>query len=325
MTGVKFIQQSGNDVLFILDQMTNSGFIDAYKVRDICMIKLMTRQERLDRQPGSPDVKVKSITGQSFFITKSQLAQNYRHISGKKITNAFLKTNTPYTVICNCNEHYKVMKLPDNCVGVFNNTKVERGSYIICKATADGDVDRSTLGIVNGKQFRKMFKIPMQPVIQRNMNGKSNKRFGLFDKRNARAQRISRPSISMPMMNNRQPVMNNAQPVINNAVNQNIQNSRPVRPQVQANQQVQQEVSKYRFTATHKLVKASAPDKIVGYAIKDLRTGQSTQLSIPQVAKLCDKKLVDNIVKVDDKSKGAWFLRGNGIALGSLQTIIIEV
>lgn len=61
--------------------------------------------------------------------------------------------------------------------------------------------------------------------------------------------------------------------------------------------------------------------QIVGFKILDRQTGREGKLSISSVKELAEKKLIDNIVLVENK--GVQYIRGNGIKITDLPSIMV--
>ena len=194
MAELSFVRQLGNSAAIVyIDQLPDRIFIDANKVRGVYSAKIVTRRTDSNVQPGGPDVLIKSATGGNSYITREALMQNFTLASGKKIKMAYLKNNKPYAVYGECSDSFKIFKLPDNCKGVMNGKDIAPGVYIVAKADASGAVLKDTLTVVSPAMFRKMFKIPMQDIIKRHMNGKSNRTMGssIFNRQSGNMHRNS--------------------------------------------------------------------------------------------------------------------------------------
>jgi hypothetical protein len=319
MAGLSFVQQGNNgNVHFTCEEIPEHGFIDAVKVRDICKIKMLTRQERAERNWTQEDVMVKSATGQQTYINRKQLVSNYTHIDGKKITIPYLKSGKVYTVCSNISTNYKVMKLPNNATAAFNGSKVQPGSYIICATNQDGSIDKNSMTIVSDKMFRKMFKIPMQDVIQRNMGRTPKKRFGLFEQRNRYSTparrikpRIDTSEIGMNPNNINIPTKSNPTNIVFNKQSMGMAG---------IPQSIEQE-SKYKYRATHRIVDMSS-HKLLGFVIQEIKTGKQKQFDVPNVTKMCEQHMVENLMLVRSEKTGIRFLKGNGMRIESLPEVI---
>lgn len=80
--------------------------------------------------------------------------------------------------------------------------------------------------------------------------------------------------------------------------------------------------SKYRFTVTHQIMSVNDPNKQIGFVVKELSTGKVKNLPISSVVKLCESKVVDNVMIVTKQSTGLRFLKGNGIVLKNLPKVL---
>lgn len=305
-------QGSGGNVMINCNNLPSKVFIDAVKTKDICKAVILTKQERTEIQPGSPDIKLIKASGESTLVSRSQLSNNYTLSNGKKIRMAFLNSGKEYVVYSVCNENYKILKLPDNCMGVLNNKRIKPGNYIVAKVDTTGNIDTQSMTSISPNLFRKMFKIPLQDVIKRNM-GKGSKMFTLFNK--------------APLLNNKKNVnMQIEKPVAPKKVNvvKNIDTSElNINPSSIKVPTMQEQVatSKYRFIVINKLVDMNG--NMVGFTVKDKSNGQIKQLTVAQVTKLCDRKLVENVMLVTKESTGMKFLKGNGMRLDNLPKVIM--
>lgn len=309
-------QVNGGNILIDFNYVPDKVFIDANQVRGIYKARILSRQQKKSRPDGSGDVMITSATGGSQIITREELCKNYNHSSGKKIVLAFLKTDTSYIVQSKSNEKYKVLKLPDNCIGKVNNKSAKPGSYIVCKSDDSGIIDKSTMTIVSPNMFRKMFKIPMQSIIKRHMNGGENKMFGLFNS-NRNRDIASRKNVVNPVinMNTESLNKNNVKPI-----NINTNKSQTTYVQNKPLQNVKTQ-NKYKFVATHRII-SMTNGKLIGFVILEKSTGESKQLNTSQVSQLCNKKLVENLMLVTKENSGVRFLKGNGIRIESLPEVI---
>lgn len=347
MSLTDYMRQGNNgQVSMVLDNLPEIGFVDAIKTKNICKATLLTRSEKEGLPPGSPDVKLTSASGETLYISRRELSTNFVLSNGSKIKIAFINAGKEYIVCSVCNEPYKVIKLPDNCVGSFQGKKVRPGSYMVCKVGEDGGIDFSTAGIVSPKLFRKMFKIPPQAVIKRHV-GSGNKNFTLFSNRDkARRNR----EMFTPMQNAVQQQMNNnvqqqapqqqftprvdtsqlglnpaninvptAAESLKDRLNRNRQSL--IRNSAAENTQDKPTNSKYRFTAINRVVDMSG--NMQGFTVKDLQSGEKRQITVPQMSQLCSKKLVDNIILAKRESTGTMYLKGNGIVINNLPEVIM--
>jgi hypothetical protein len=110
---------------------------------------------------------------------------------------------------------------------------------------------------------------------------------------------------------NKQPSQNVKQPITANAT---AVNKNPIHLQKEAE-------SKYRFTVLNRLMDMN--NKAVGFTVKEIKTGNTRQLTTQELSKLCEMKLVDNVMIVKKEQTGQKYLKGNGIIINNLPKILV--
>lgn len=315
-------QLNNGQIVITVDNLPMNVFIDAIKVRDIYKVTILGKQSRKGIvAPGAGDVKMLSVLGQTGYITRKQLASEFTHVSGRKIALATLKNDKPYIVVRQCVERYKAMKIPDNCIGIFKGRQVNKGSYAVLKTDDSGNIDSNTLAIVSSTVFRKMFKIPMQNIINKYMNKPNkSKNLTIFNKPISRVKHFNNPNGNMNT-NTVKPRVNLADIGINPG---NINIGRNTNAKVTETETSEQAVKKsnYRFRVVAKLLSTQENKKLVGFSLEDLKDGTVRPYRLPQVTALCDKKLVENMILVT-KENGTRYLKGNGIIIEQLPEILV--
>lgn len=347
-----YMRQGNNGIIQMnCNNLPDKVFIDAIKTKNICKAKILTREERAQLPAGSPDVKVIRITGGSQFITRKQLVEKFAFTNGSSIKVAYLTSGKEYIVYNVCNEKYKVMKLPQNCVGVMNNKKVTQGSYLVVPVNADGSLNKSEMGVVSSGNFRKCFKIPMQNVIQRHIGGGS-KTFSLFNRAPQRPRIKPVSTDSMRNMSNMGNMGSMSGAGVNlgghgnmqglgsikpsstmeqtpRPVQKPIQTPRPMQTQQNNNgamsareriEAMKNKNNNYKYTAVNRLFDIN--NNQVGFTIGNLSNGATKQIDMPTMYKLCKEKIVDNVMLVTMGNTGKWHLRGNGINLETLPKVL---
>lgn len=331
-----YMTQEGNGIINIdCNQIPDKGFIDAHKTKEIVKFRILTNVEKAERKSGGPDVVIKHITGEGQLITRKELSKKYIHTSGDRIIIPILRAGKQYLAYCVCNEDYKVMKLPSNCVATLpNGTKTKPGSYIVARVNENGQIEKSTIAMLTPNIFRKMFKIPPQPVIERH-RGRSNngsKEFKLFSRKPRRMQPSTTPqpsSINRPTFDTSEIGMNPAN--INVRSVNDTPNRRTFRPNITKPQTNNQPVNNrnntpitnnktnYKYRVTSKVVDMNG--RMLGFAVQEIATGKSRNLKINELTQLCMNKLVENVMVVRN-TRGNLYLKGNGCSLENLPQII---
>lgn len=316
------MQGNSGRLQYNCDQIPDGMFIDATLVRELCKIKLMTRQERRSMGAGCPDVQVQSILGGRKNITREELSRDYKLFNGQQVKMKFLRTDKQYNVFRLCEEDYKILKVPDNDIVSFRGQQRQSGgSFVICKANDNGTPDKSTLHIISAKIFRKAFVIPenehIKGAVARRKAGIAQRRFNPYMYKPVRKHSSVmdiQPDIPASAFQN----------FSNNTGNTRVAGAKPMSRPVENNMASTAVMrdSKYKFTVTHQIMSVNDPNKQIGFVVKELSTGKVKNLPISSVVKLCESKVVDNVMIVTKQSTGLRFLKGNGIVLKNLPKIL---
>lgn len=316
------MQGNSGRLQYNCDQIPDGMFIDATLVRELCKIKLMTRQERRSMGAGCPDVQVQSILGGRKNITREELSRDYKLFNGQQVKMKFLRTDKQYNVFRLCEEDYKILKVPDNDIVSFRGQQRQSGgSFVICKANDNGTPDKSTLHVISAKIFRKAFVIPenehIKGAVARRKAGIAQRRFNPY---------MCKPIRKHSSVMDIQPDIPASafQNFSNNAGNNGVAGAKPMSRPVGNNMAgtAVMSDSKYRFTVTHQIMSVNDPNKQIGFVVKELSTGKVKNLPISSVVKLCESKVVDNVMIVTKQSTGLRFLKGNGIVLKNLPKVL---
>lgn len=326
-----------NTLTVVFDKLPSNKFFDAIKVRDICIVKLLNRQEKAMNEPGSPDVVVRSATGISRMITRGELVEEFKHANGKDIIIAYLSDRRKYTVIKDCVEPYKMMKLPNNCQGIIRGKVIKPGSYIVCQSDDAGNPNLNTLIAISPSMFRKMFEIPRQNSIIRN-TGRGNKMLNIVKHRDKykglinpnsividfdKSKKIVQGNSQQPKKQNSQSINLEKKPINNTNTNKiNLGNSNNIAPTSAREQDAvarRYEQREYRFTAVARVLNSNGA--LLGYVIKEIKTGKTQQCPTYQVMRMAEAKQVDNIIHCK-QDNGQTYLKGNGIKLEGLPAVM---
>lgn len=312
----------------------DKGFINATMTKDIAKIKFLSSKDKCSMKeytPGGPDVIVNHITGEKELITRRELAKHYTHASGNKIKISVLKNDKWYIVYAPCSIQYKMIKLPNNCSAMLTDgSPAKRGYYIICKQDENGEIIRETMQDIAPSAFRKMFRVPMQPVIKRALEKKHhNKEFTLFsskkkpnvnkikpEKLNNKTTSLDERADSNDIVVKKKP-LNIADNTLN--TNKNTQNNIDVaKHSTGVTNNVAQ--NKYRFTVVNRLTDMDG--KLIGYVLMEISTQRKKNVKPNDLARFCAAKTVDNVMLVT-REDGVQFLKGNGIRLENLPAVLL--
>lgn len=290
-----------------IKNIPDQAFIPAIRRRALAKAKILTREDKnkVNLPKGSPDVQLKIVSEPMRMITREQLRQ-FRHPNGKIIRLARLRNGKEYEVVIDDNTEVVIVFIPNKLKrgsnrigdGLRDDSGDEKGIFIVCSVSMEGDIDRKTAKLVNRSIFRKMYQILDSEIIDkyRNNVGTSSKE-KYVDNRMRKYQRenlINTPELEVDINKD------------------NLEN-------------INTEEVKKDHEDRHKYEKVSAigrilnhNDKIVGFLIRDVN-GEGRRVTKGEMMELCNQKLVDNIIVVMRESDGVKYLRGNGIKIGQLR------
>lgn len=350
MNNIDYMQNNNGRITMFCEQLPDKGFIDAIKIRNICMIRIYSvKYKKANRIESNQDVELIQASGEKSMITRRELAQNFVHCNGRRILLRRLRSNYKYYVynMYNQGETYKVLRIPNNCIGTLGSKEIKPGDYIVAKVDQNGNIDRTTLSVVTNKMFKKSFKIPMQAIIRKHIQGNPNQEFGLYNpNRLAQVRGYHRQNsisnIERSYTQNIQPKHEiNMGTGLEGLLDKKVNISKPSKPvempniqtvqkpvlQKNITQNKQQPTSSennikfgYKYTITHRII-SSVNKGMIGFVVKEISSGKSKQLTTQQVMQLCEKRLVDNVMLVT-KESGMKYLKGNNIRIESLPQVI---
>ena len=255
-----------NDKTVTIDfsKYKGNGFVDAVKTRDIAKITILDRKKRKELGRGANDVIIKYASGGEERVSRKFIAENYLTRSGKKLHMSYLKDNTQYMVISNKPRNYAVMMLPANMKGTINGREIPGGYYVVAPKNNKGEIDFNKMTVVNSRLFRKMFKIPPQDIINKNISNRGNKvsrkiHTGFTKKNNGNVAGMNGQNVNIPGN-----MANKPTGMLQNNTNQN--------QQLRNNQTQVQQQSTYIFEVKGRLF-SSIDNTLVGYLLVD-KTGK---------------------------------------------------
>lgn len=299
-----------NTITINLDNYTGNAFMDAVKVRDVAQVKILNRKAMKGRPSGSPDVAVLSVSGETKYITRKELVQNYEYLSGKKVVIPYMKNDVIYKVVGKCDIPFAVMLLPANMNGILKGQPVAPGTYIVAPKNPDGTINYGALTAVNRRMFRKMFKIPNQEVIAKNVGRNTKVSQRIFSKKSNR-QKFLDPNRNMMQ---KTPVNNLGISPLDAASNIGNNMGMPMGGNVQQSAQKQAPRKQYPYSAVGAIYDQS--NNLVAYKIQDTK-GQIRDLYKNAVLALAEKQEINNL-EVVKHDRGMPYLRGRGISINQL-------
>ena len=229
----------GNTIKVNCYNLPDKVFLDANKTKNVIKFSVTPTRDRKEMQAGSPDIKVTELTGRTRMITRKELVTNYVLINGSKIKPYILKNGKEYIAYSRANARYKVFKIPENMMGEVNGQVVPSGNYVVYEVDQNGAIDRKSLAIVSAKNFRKMFKVPNQRVLQAHKLDTPRRGFSVF-------KRYQTPENRSKLMDSSANMLP-ASPMQNQSVQQQSAPRIPTRAVQQINVQSQQNMQPNKF------------------------------------------------------------------------------
>lgn len=337
------IQTDEHRAEIYVDRLPDCAFVNAIKSLDICTARLLSNSEKASIQRGSPDVEIISMDGNKMFVTRQQLCSQYTHCSGRKIKLQYLRTNVKYIVYAVCNQTCRVTKLPNNCTGRIGDKEIKPGSFIT--KGEDG-----SLRVLSPKLFRKAYKIPLNDVIKRHMNGGVSREFNIdniYKSNNYSRDRLTGNGLNQnthPMQVNApiQPKMTMPQPQDAFTSKFNVGSNVNLKGTVGIGKNTFQNPNAKPFSmGTASISKDKSTDKqngaqltviarlvdinkqLVGFMVVHKATGQKRQMKISQVKALSREHKIDNLMLITKEGTNIQYLRGNGVVIQNLPEILV--
>lgn len=301
-----------------VDTLPNTIFLQGRLVNNIGKARILTRKEKEGLKPGSPDVRIKLINGESKMISRDQLIKCCRDHTGNKIKLTKVKDGQEFRITIPSEDL-------DTVVGVFKVPKKSGYNFYVNRKMADGTIKRIAVGanslvvymfdaknktfdrryplVVKQAMFDKMFIIAEKDLENTNQRIRNTTLKYLEDKRSGK-------------------VAENSSKVVNNTVKNESANKDNVskyeqnRPKAQAGQQILKADSNAPYIAVGRIVRAGTFDDVIGYRISDGK--RTLDLDISKVKNLCRQRKIRNMCLVRTNTK--IYLRGVGIRLDTLET-----
>lgn len=307
----------------VYTELPDNVFIPVIRKRDIVRARPLSREEKREYGKGCPDILLVSPTGEQRLITRQELLSNFTYLNGRKININGWSSKKNYMVVRMDDTQLFAMLVPYNCTINIkgrnaNKNQNRRGDFIICLTDNNGGIDRGSANLISNKIFKKMFHIPENEVITRNI-GKGNQEFNPAETKNRR--RNSNRVNNSPHKNKnvvtpdfglnedafaqmaseiqRQP----SKPADTSIIKNNPANTDRVAP---TNQQ---------YTAIGRLMQNGV---IAGFVIQNSK-GATRNVTKQEMMQLCQRKMISNVI-LSRKESGAYYLRGNGIRIDMLQS-----
>lgn len=296
-----------------LKDITEKRMIKALRVREVGLAKILSRAEKANRAPGSPDVYIDPFVGKPYFIDRQTFVDNFTYLNGNRINIMGWKHGNKYYVMRPTKSLAYIVQIPKyvqfNLNGMMANSRgANKPEFLVILADNSGNLDYESSSLITPALFKKMFTVPMCDVIARN-SGKT----GYAKKQNRSTARV-----------------NNSKSNINlskDDANRGVQNRVNI---IKAPNSTMNNTSSYRVNNSESnsscryMVIAQIHNNIgqrIGYLIVDRATNRRIKVSKQNMETMCKQRLVGNAKFV--VRNGIGFIQGVGIQVDSLPIVHI--
>ena len=303
----------------VYEEIPNSLFIPVIRKRDIVKARPLSRVEKQERESGSPDIILLSPIGEQRFITRKEMVDKYTYLDGKKINIRGWSSNRTYMVGCMDSTRLFAMLVPLNCTislkGREANKNTKQGDYIICLSDIDGGINRESANLISNKMFKKMFSVPENNAITRNI-GKGNRMFNLENTKRKKIYNREVKNTDDSILNKDEfymmanEIQKQPSSILTNNILSNKEEVKRDKEEVKSNNSSQQ------YIAIGRLMQNGA---LTGFIVQN-SNGATRNVTKQEMMRLCQRKMISNIVLSKKENSNAYYLRGNGIRIDMLQS-----
>lgn len=304
------------------NSIPDNVMIPVLRKRDIVKASILKASDKAKLPNGSADVRLVFPVGNSRLATRNEILTRYNYLNGRKIKLGGWKSSKEYTIMRNDNTPAVAMMLPSNYTVIIGGRKVVGRSrdYLVCLVGSDGKVDRTTVSIVNGVMFRKMFNILPNEVINKYKGkGSRGKKASERIPVESKLRDTKLPNLGITgdtMLDTGAEAIGNGLKGIDLKSNLNIDNKIS---NVSSNKAIDS-VKSNKYSAVGRLINQDG--KLVGFVVKN-SAGMTKQISKRDMLVLCSSKSVDNMVLATREGSNTKYLRGNGIKIDSLEAVYV--
>lgn len=299
-----------------VDQLPNTIFLQGRLVNNIGKARILTRKEKDGLTPGSPDVRIKLLNGDSKMISRNELLETCRDHTGKKIHMSRIKDGQEFRVTIPSKDLSTV-------VGIFKVPRKLGCNFYVNRQMADGSIKRIAVGsgdivvymfdtknktfdrryplVVKQDMFSKMFIIAEKDLAQANQRIINSTLQYLKDKSSGKIKDTVETKVDVKEV-----------VAENNKVNVN--DSKPLKQST--GQQILRASADAPYFAVGRIVKAGTFNDVIGYRISDGK--RTADLEVSKVMLLCRQRKIKNMCLVRANTKT--YLRGVGVRLDTLET-----
>lgn len=269
----------------------DKAFVKVHKKREIVRVRLLTPKEKHSMPRGSFDVLMQSATGDKKLVDRNVVLSAYRYPNGKSIDMHDWSNKKSYVLMRNTNQPALGMLIPSDMIVDLNGRTTNQNSktYIVGEIDSTGNINRSTVRVISGELFRKMFTVDPSDIIDKYRQVKKSASVGVT----VAAEKSDRSAVRCTTGN---AVGNQATQV----------NKQPVAAEPSKS---------ITYNAIARLL--NSDNQLVGFKIQG-NHGSISLVTMKDMLRLCQSNYVSNVMIVNDDKGNPRYLRGNGIKISDL-------
>lgn len=281
------------DKIIAINNLPDEAFLRGILVQNIAKVRILTRDEKKHREPGSPDVMIQYNGQGTSFITRTDLIQNCRTHDGRKITIGAMKEGQVYTVTVPAKLNVYAFHVPNTSMpfglALKNKSMKLRPGQFVVYAVNNGSISKNSPIVLSKDSFVKMIVITEKSKAQ--YNARLKKALEAFI---ARKNTIDRADMARN--------------------NPNITTAERVRLQREKERALEiPNTAPYKIVG--RIIRRGTLDNVIGYMVTNGKLTKAFPTS--NVMEMCKNKKVKNATLVRNQA-GKVYLRGVGTVLDTL-------
>ena len=285
-----------------IEDIPEEALMECVRIRDIVKARILTRREKQQLNRGSGDVLCTSKGGLQYFITREQVTEEYRYLDSKKVKLFNWEAGKEVELYRNDSTMAYAILLPKGVRALCGGKEIPSGYYVVCYATQEGIANRTKIDVVNPSDFRKMFVMRPNEIINRN-KGTGAELYSLKDENRRK--------------NQKQITFNDNSSNLDTSTD--TKTKAEFTPMKIGNMSERLDKEPEKKPAANKIKAVGRitddRDKLIGFVIENA-VGRRAQISVIDMVKAAKDDIVSNICVVN--KDGSQFLRGIDIKIGEL-------
>lgn len=285
-----------------VDKLPTEAFMSCLMVQNIAKIRLLTREQKRNRTPGSPDVLMQCVGQRSIYVSRQDIASKCKTVKGNAVIVGGLRTGADYTVVIPCNTPVRAIHIPNTKGNSYYVVNVPSKNGMECKPLKGGQM--VVFPVQNGKLVTTMPLIISRAVFDKM----------IVIKEKSQQEYNDRLRKSLVMMVRKQKALEEG------AKANDLSSNMSVVQRVQAKKEAEmaeREQERAPFVIVGRILKKGTLDQVIGYVVSNGKAQKAFPLK--QVMQMCNNKQIRNATLVRNAS-GKVFMRGVGTILDTLPT-----